>query len=128
MVEELYGSARYFFLFIVPARRVIWSARLLVITVSAASGSLLDLSVSCSPPPRQESPDSAKFVYGSALIRWLVYIAVFGLIMAVRTTSLTRRAAAGYLLGRVMADRQPSDVNEASAPMCLAGLQVSPYR
>jgi hypothetical protein len=49
----------------------------------------------------------------SALIRWLVYIAVFGLIMR-GTDNFAHFGglAAGYLLGRVMADRQPSDVNE----------------
>jgi rhomboid protease GluP len=49
----------------------------------------------------------------SALIRWLVYIGVLGLLMSgTDNAAHAGGLAAGYLLGRVMADRLPADVIE----------------
>jgi rhomboid protease GluP len=64
----------------------------------------------------------------SSLIRWLIYIAVVGLLM--RGTDNAAHfggLAAGYLLGRVMADRPPADVIErrrADLLGWLAGIAV----
>jgi len=77
-----------------------------------ASGSLLGLvGVLLATTTGRKSPAAQSL--RSALIRWLVYIAVFGLIMR-GTDNFAHFGGlvAGYLLGRVMADRQPSDVNE----------------
>jgi membrane associated rhomboid family serine protease len=49
----------------------------------------------------------------SALIRWLVYIAVLGLLLSgTDNAAHLGGLASGYLLGRVMIDRLPADVVE----------------
>lgn len=112
MVEEQYGSARYLFLFTATG-----AAGYLVSSFAGhpsvgASGSLLGLiGVLLAATTGRKSP--AAQALRSGLIRWLIYIGVLGLIM--RGTDNYAHAgglAAGYLLGRVMADRQPADVAE----------------
>jgi rhomboid protease GluP len=112
MVEELYGSARYFFLFVVTGASGYLVSSFAGNHSVGASGSLLGLvGVLLATTTGRKSPAAQSL--RSALIRWLVYIAVFGLIMR-GTDNFAHFGGlvAGYLLGRVMADRQPSDVNE----------------
>lgn len=112
MVEELYGSARYFFLYIVTgAFGYVVSAALGHFSVGA-SGALLGLiGVLLAATTGRKNP--AAQALRSALIRWVIYIGVLGVIM-----SGTDNAAhfgglvSGYLLGRLFADRNPADVAE----------------
>ncbi len=127
MVEELYGSARYLFLYTVTG-----AAGYLVSSFAGhpsvgASGSLLGLvGVLLATTSGRKSPAAQSL--RSALIRWLIYIAVLGFIM--RGTDNYAHfggLAAGYLLGRVMTDRQPADVSErnrANLLGWLAGIAV----
>jgi membrane associated rhomboid family serine protease len=50
----------------------------------------------------------------SALIRWLIYLAVLGFLSRGMTDNYAHIGglAAGYLLGRLMPDRAPADVSE----------------
>jgi rhomboid protease GluP len=112
MVEELYGSARYFFLFVITgAAGYALSAALGHLSVGA-SGALLGLIGALLAATTGRKTMQAQALR-SALIRWLIYIGVLGFIF-----SGTDNAAhfgglvAGYLLGRFMADRTPSDVSE----------------
>ena len=113
MVEELYGSGRYFFLFVVTGV----GGYLLSSTVGGlpsvgASGSLLGLIGVLLATTTGRKSQAAQFLR-SALIRWLIYIAVLGLIM--RSTDNYAHfggLVSGYLLGRVMKDRPPADVTE----------------
>jgi rhomboid protease GluP len=112
MVEELYGSARYLFLFVASgAAGYLLSSAVGNLSVGA-SGSLLGLIgvlLAATTGRKSLAAQSLR----SALIRWLVYIGVLGLIM--RSTDNFAHLgglAAGYLLGRIMADRQPADVAE----------------
>jgi rhomboid protease GluP len=112
MVEELYGSARYLFLFVASgAAGYLLSSAMGSLSVGA-SGSLLGLIgvlLAATTGRKSLAAQSLR----SALIRWLVYIGVLGLIMR-GTDNFAHLGglAAGYLLGRVMADRQPADVAE----------------
>jgi rhomboid protease GluP len=112
MVEELYGSARYLFLFVASgAAGYLLSSAVGNLSVGA-SGSLLGLIgvlLAATTGRKSLAAQSLR----SALIRWLVYIGVLGLIMR-GTDNFAHLGglAAGYLLGRVMADRQPADVTE----------------
>jgi len=112
MVEELYGSARYLFLYVASgAAGYLLSSAVGNLSVGA-SGSLLGLVgvlLAATTGRKSQAAQSLR----SALIRWLVYIAVLGLIM--RSTDNFAHLgglAAGYLLGRVMPDRQPADAVE----------------
>jgi membrane associated rhomboid family serine protease len=112
MVEELYGSARYLFLFVASGiAGYVLSSQVGNISVGA-SGSLLGLIgvlLAATTGRKSLAAQSLR----SALIRWLIYIGVLGLIM--RSTDNFAHLgglAAGYLLGRVMPDRQPADMTE----------------
>lgn len=128
MVEEMYGSARYFFLFVVTgAAGYVVSSYFGHMSVGA-SGSLLGLiGVLLAATTGRKS--LAAQAMRSALIRWLVYIGVLGFIF--RGTDNAAHAGglvAGYLLGRVMADRMPADVSErkrADMMGWVAGLAVA---
>ena len=112
MVEEMYGSARYFFLFVVTgAAGYVVSSFFGHLSVGA-SGSLLGLiGVLLAATTGRKS--LAAQALRSALIRWLVYIAVLGLLMSgTDNAAHVGGLATGYLLGRVMADRPPADVTE----------------
>ena len=112
MVEELYGSGRYFFLYVATgAVGYIASSAAGHFSVGA-SGSLLGLIgvlLATTTGRKSQAAQSLR----SALIRWLVYIGVLGIIM--RGTDNYAHfggLAAGYLLGRIMVDRQPADATE----------------
>jgi rhomboid protease GluP len=112
MVEELYGSARYLFLFVASGAAGYLLSSAVGNQSVGASGSLLGLIgvlLAATTGRKSLAAQSLR----SALIRWLVYIGVLGLIM--RSTDNFAHLgglAAGYLLGRIMPDRQPADVAE----------------
>jgi rhomboid protease GluP len=113
MVEELYGSARYFFLFVATGiGGYVLSSMLGSYPSVGASGALLGL-VGVLLAATTGRKNLAAQALRSALIRWLIYIAVMGLIMS-GTDNYAHLGglATGYLLGRVMADRNPADVTE----------------
>jgi rhomboid protease GluP len=112
MVEELYGSARYLFLYVVTGV----TGYLLSSSVGhfsvGASGALLGL-VGVLLAATTGRKSMAAQALRSALIRWLIYIAVIGLISS-GTDNFAHLGglASGYALGRLMPDRTPADVSE----------------
>jgi rhomboid protease GluP len=113
MVEELYGSARYLFLYVATGV----AGYLLSSSVGhfsvGASGSLLGLiGVLLAATTGRKS--MAAQALRSALIRWLIYIAVIGLLPGTGIDNFAHFGglAAGYLLGRIMPDRTPADLSE----------------
>jgi rhomboid protease GluP len=112
MVEELYGSARYFFLYVATgACGYVLSSAMGHISVGA-SGALLGLVGVLLAATQGRQSLQAKALR-SALIRWLIYIAVFGLLMrGTDNAAHLGGLASGYLLGRLMPDRTPADVTE----------------
>jgi rhomboid protease GluP len=113
MVEELYGSARYLFLFVATgAAGYVVSSYFGHVSVGA-SGSLLGLvGVLLAATTGRTNP--AAQALRSALIRWLIYIAVLGLLTRGMTDNYAHGGglAAGYALGRLMIDRHPADARE----------------
>jgi rhomboid protease GluP len=112
MVEEMYGSARYLFLYVVTGV----AGYLLSSSVGhfsvGASGSLLGLiGVLLAATTGRKS--MAAQALRSALIRWLIYIAVLGFIFS-GTDNYAHfgGVATGYVLGRLMPDRTPADLSE----------------
>jgi rhomboid protease GluP len=112
MVEEMYGSGRYLFLYVVSgAAGYVLSSFVGHFSVGA-SGSLLGL-IGVLLASTTGRKGMAAQSLRSALIRWLIYIGVLGLIMT-GTDNYAHLGglAAGYLLGRMMVDRPPTDVIE----------------
>jgi rhomboid protease GluP len=112
MVEEMYGSARYLFLYIASgAFGYVVSSAMGHFSVGA-SGSLLGL-VGVLLAATSGRKSLASQALRSALIRWLIYIAVFGLLMSgTDNAAHLGGLASGYLLGRMFPDRTPADVTE----------------
>jgi rhomboid protease GluP len=112
MVEEMYGSARYLFLYVVTGiGGYVLSSALGHFSVGA-SGALLGL-IGALLAATTGRKNPAAQALRSALIRWLIYIAVLGVLMSgTDNAAHLGGLATGYLLGRVMADRNPADVSE----------------
>jgi rhomboid protease GluP len=112
MVEELYGSARYLFLYVATGvAGYVLSSAVGHLSVGA-SGSLLGLiGVLLAATTGRKS--MAAQALRSALIRWLIYIAVLGFLFS-GTDNFAHigGVASGYLLGRLMPDRTPADLSE----------------
>jgi rhomboid protease GluP len=120
MVEELYGSARYLFLYVATgvAGYILSSFAGSIRLPGAggfsvgASGALLGLIGVLLAATTGRKGMAAQALRG-ALIRWLIYIAVMGLLFAgIDNYAHFGGLAAGYLLGRLMPDRTPADVSE----------------
>ncbi len=112
MVEELYGSARYLFLFVVTGvAGYLLSSSVGHLSVGA-SGSLLGL-VGVLLAATTGRKNMAAQALRSALIRWLIYIAVLGLIFSgTDNYAHLGGVVSGYALGRLMPDRTPADLSE----------------
>jgi rhomboid protease GluP len=112
MVEEMHGSARYFFLFVVTgAAGYVVSSFFGHLSVGA-SGSLLGLVGLLLAATTGRKSLSAQ-VLRRALIRWLVYIGVLGFMFSgTDNAAHAGGLVTGYLLGRVMADRPPAGGSE----------------
>jgi membrane associated rhomboid family serine protease len=113
MVEELYGSARYLFLFVATGITGYLVSSYFDHTSVGASGSLLGL-VGVLLAATTGRRSMAAQALRSALIRWLIYIAVLGYLTRGITDNYAHAGglAAGYLLGRLMPDRTPADLRE----------------
>lgn len=111
-IEELYGSARFLFVFIVTGV----SGYLLSSTTGhfsvGASGSLLGL-VGLLLALTTGRHNIAMRMLRSQLLYWLAYIVVLGILMpGIDNYAHAGGFAAGFVLGKVMADRQPADMVE----------------
>ena len=112
MVEEMYGSARYLFLYVVTgAAGYVLSSFAGHLSVGA-SGSLLGLiGVLLAGTTGRKSMQAQAL--RSALIRWLIYIGVLGFLFSgTDNYAHLGGVATGYALGRLMPDRAPADVRE----------------
>jgi rhomboid protease GluP len=112
-IEELYGSARFLFVFIVTG---VCGYILSFLTGHpnsvGASGSLLGL-IGLLLALTWGRQSIAMRALRSQLLYWLVYIAVIGFLMpGIDNYAHIGGFIAGFLLGKIMADRQPADVVE----------------
>lgn len=129
IVEEQYGSARFLFIFVATG--------IFGYVVSAtfggrsigASGALLGLIGVLLAITLGRSGASASMLR-SQLIYFLIYIAVFGLLMRGIVDNFAHLGGfvSGFALGKIMADRQPADLIERRRAFALgwtAGLAVA---
>jgi rhomboid protease GluP len=140
MLEELYGSARYLFFYVVTGifgyvASSIWitfklrfeHAGMQPVPSIGASGALLGL-IGLMLAASMRRNNFAAQMMRNQLLKWVVYIFVLGFIF----TSTDNAAhfgglASGFLIGRVVADRAPVDLGEqrrARALGWLAGLTI----
>jgi rhomboid protease GluP len=112
MVEELYGSARYLFIFVVTGAVGFLTSSLVGNVSVGASGSLLGLVGVLIAVTGSRQSAGARMLRGQ-LISWVVSIAVLGFFMpVVDNWAHGGGFLAGYLLGRLIPDRQPADPAE----------------
>jgi rhomboid protease GluP len=125
VVEELYGSARYFFLYMatgiagyVVSATYMWLRYSSVggfvppIPSIGASGALLGL-IGLLLAATTKRGNAAAQALRSQLIKWVIYIFILGILMSgTDNAAHFGGLACGYLLGRVVADRQPMDAAE----------------
>lgn len=113
-VEEIYGSPRYLFLYIMTGIggfvvSMLWGwlfqggMRLSI----GASGSLMGL-IGLILAISQRRGGSYMKMIRSQMLRWLVYIFVLGFFFGADHAAHTGGLASGYLLGLVFADREPA--------------------
>ena len=112
MVEELYGSARYLFLYVATGVAGYLLSSAMGRSSVGASGALLGLiGVLLAATTGRKSMGAQAM--RSALIRWLIYIGVMGFLFpGIDNYAHIGGAVSGYLLGRFMADRAPADLRE----------------
>jgi rhomboid protease GluP len=128
MIEEMYGSARFFFIFTATgACGYLASATFGHFSVGA-SGALLGM-IGVLLALTTGSRSMGMRMLRSQLITWLVYIAVMGLLMpGIDNLAHLGGFVSGFVLGKLMADRQPADAAERRQAFALgwtAGLVVA---
>ena len=112
MVEELYGSARYLFLYVATGVVGYLLSSFVGHVSVGASGSLLGLICVLLAATTGRKSMAAQNLRG-VLIRWLIYIAILGFLFS-GTDNYAHfgGVVSGYLLGRFMPDRTPADLRE----------------
>lgn len=107
MVEEMYGSARYFFLFVLTgAFGYVVSAFFGHMSIGASGGLLGLIGVLLAMTFRHPNSSAAQMLRNQLLL-WLFFIAVLIFMPGVDNTAHAGGFVAGFLLGRVMEDRPP---------------------
>ena len=112
LIEELYGSARYLFMYVVTGI----GGYLLSSTVGhfsvGGSGALLGLIGVLLAMTMGRRTAGMQMLRGS-LIRWLIYIAVWGLVFpGIDNWAHGGGFATGFVLGKLFADRPPQSPQE----------------
>jgi rhomboid protease GluP len=132
MVEEMYGSARYLFIFVVTGiggyvlSSFVHGFGFLIPSIGA-SGALLGL-IGVLLAMTMGRQTAGMQMLRSAIIRWLIYILVFGLLMrGIDNWAHAGGFITGFVLGKLMASRPPSSAEERKRAYALgwaAGLAV----
>ncbi len=127
-VEEVYGSARYLFVYVLTGvlgfvASTFWN----LYTMGGyglsigASGSLMGLIGVMLAVTQRRGGSYMRAIRGS-LIKWVIYIFVLGLFFAFDNAAHLGGLAAGYLLGQVLADREPYGPGERKRAYLLGWL------
>ncbi len=128
-VEEVYGSARYLFLYVLTGIAGFLTSATMGHFSIGASGALMGLIGLMLAITTRRGGAYMQMMRGN-LLRWVVSIFVFGLFfpgIGIDNAGHFGGLAAGFLLGRLMADREPATLAErqrAYALGWLAGLVV----
>jgi rhomboid protease GluP len=130
LVEEVYGSARYLFIYVLTGiGGYILSSSLSLHPSVGGSGALLGLIGVLLALTRGRQNASMQMLR-SSLIRWLIYIAVMGFLGRGMIDNFAHigGALSGYILGTIMPAREPVDLHDRRVANALgwgAGLAVA---
>ncbi len=112
MVEELYGSARYLFLYILTGVAGYVVSSVVGHLSIGASGALLGLIGLLLAASMQRGGAAAQMLR-SSLIKWVVYILIIGFMFSgTDNAAHIGGLAAGFGLGKIVSDRQPQNATE----------------
>ncbi len=126
-VEEVYGSARFLFLYVATGiASFLVSTAWAILTFNfgglaiGASGALMGL-IGLMLAITTRRGGIMMQMLRRDLIRWIIYIGILGLVMGgIDNAAHAGGLAAGYLLGKVFADRQPANSWERNRAYGLA--------
>jgi membrane associated rhomboid family serine protease len=128
VIEDLYGSARYFFVFLFTgAFGYVASAAFGHFSIGASGGLLGLIGLLLAITTRRSS--AGMQMLRKQLFYWLIYIAVLGFVF--RGTDNAAHAGGfvlGFALGKILNDRRPAGINEerrAQAMGWIAGIAVA---
>jgi rhomboid protease GluP len=130
LVEEVYGSARYLFIYVATGIcGYIVSSAFGHHSSVGGSGALLGLIGVLLALTRGRQNASLQMLRGS-LIRWLIYIAIMGFLGWGMIDNLAHigGALSGYLIGSILPSREPADLHDrrvANAMGWGAGIAVA---
>jgi rhomboid protease GluP len=126
-IEELYGSARYFFLYVATGVGGYVVSSLFWNFSVGGSGALLGLIGALLAVTMGRRNTGMQMLRGQ-LIRWLIYIAIWGLLFrGIDNYAHAGGLVTGFILGKIMADRPPMTPEERKLAYTLgwvAGLAV----
>lgn len=112
MVEELFGSARYLFLYIATGAFGYVISALAGQNSVGASGALLGL-IGLLLASTTRSSSASSQMLRSNLIKWIVYIAIMGFMFSgIDNYAHFGGLAAGFVLGKLFIDRPPQGQSE----------------
>jgi len=118
-IEELYGSARYLFIYVTAGIAGYMLSSFFGHFSVGGSGALLGLIGVLLAVTMGRRTAGMQMLRGQ-LIRWLIYIAVWGLLFpGIDNFAHLGGFAAGFGLGKVMADRPPATPQERSRAQML---------
>jgi membrane associated rhomboid family serine protease len=111
-IEELYGSARYLFIYVVTGIGAYLLSGFIGHFSVGGSGALLGL-IGVLMAITTNRRSASMQMLRSLLIRWLVYIAIMGFLMSgIDNAAHLGGFISGFALGKIMADRAPSSPEE----------------
>jgi len=113
-IEELYGSARYLFIYVITGiGGYVVSSAIGGRPSVGGSGALLGLIGVLLAVTMNRQSIGMRMLRGQ-LIRWLIYIAIMGFVMSNSVDNYAHFGglATGFIIGKIMADRPPSSPEE----------------
>jgi rhomboid protease GluP len=112
MVEDLYGSARYLFLFVLTGAMGYGASSMIGHFSVGASGALLGL-IGLLLAATTRRGGAASQMLRSSLIKWVIYILIMGFMFpGIDNAAHVGGFITGFALGKVISDRQPADAAE----------------
>lgn len=118
-IEELYGSARYLFIYVATGVGGYVLSSFFGHFSVGGSGALLGL-IGVLLAITTGRRGAGMQMLRSQIIRWLIYIAVFGLLFpGIDNWAHAGGLAAGFLLGRIMKDHAPASLEEHKRALVL---------